>query len=67
MYWSQMPGYAQHNVFGHERALPAWFWSGEKGCHYDKKARLGESACPFNALYWIFMRATKRVCQKIRG
>jgi deoxyribodipyrimidine photolyase-related protein len=25
-----------------------------KGCHYDKKARTGERACPFNALYWDF-------------
>ena len=25
-----------------------------KGCHYDKKSRLGERACPFNALYWDF-------------
>ena len=25
-----------------------------KGCHYDRKARLGERACPFNALYWDF-------------
>ena len=25
-----------------------------KGCHYDKRARLGERACPFNALYWDF-------------
>ncbi|WP_373986754.1 cryptochrome/photolyase family protein [Duganella sp. BuS-21] len=25
-----------------------------KGCHYDKKARLGERACPYNALYWDF-------------
>lgn len=25
-----------------------------KGCHYDKKDRLGERACPFNALYWDF-------------
>ena len=25
-----------------------------KGCHYDKKARLGPTACPFNALYWDF-------------
>ncbi|MDX8125682.1 cryptochrome/photolyase family protein [Methylomonas sp. OY6] len=25
-----------------------------KGCHYDKKARSGERACPFNALYWDF-------------
>ena len=27
-----------------------------KGCHYDKKARVGERACPFNALYWDFFR-----------
>ena len=25
-----------------------------KGCRYDKKSRIGESACPFNALYWGF-------------
>ncbi|MDO9192901.1 MAG: cryptochrome/photolyase family protein, partial [Undibacterium sp.] len=25
-----------------------------KGCHYDKKLRIGEKACPFNALYWDF-------------
>ena len=25
-----------------------------KGCAYDKKQRLGESFCPFNALHWDF-------------
>ncbi|KQQ32379.1 deoxyribodipyrimidine photolyase [Duganella sp. Leaf126] len=25
-----------------------------KGCHYDKKARVGDRACPYNALYWDF-------------
>lgn len=25
-----------------------------KGCHYDRKARTTENACPFNALYWNF-------------
>ena len=25
-----------------------------KGCHYDKKLKTGERACPFNALYWDF-------------
>ena len=147
VYWASMPGYAEKNFFGHERALPRWFWDGKtrmscvshaitqsleqahahhiqrlmvignfallagldpaevhrwylgiyidafewvelpntlgmsqfadggglgskpyvssaayidrmsdycKGCHYDKKARTGELACPFNALYWDF-------------
>jgi deoxyribodipyrimidine photolyase-related protein len=25
-----------------------------KGCAYDRKARTGDRACPFNALYWDF-------------
>ncbi|MEY3051795.1 MAG: hypothetical protein RLY31_1580 [Bacteroidota bacterium] len=25
------------------------------GCHYDKKARTGDRACPLNSLYWHFM------------
>jgi deoxyribodipyrimidine photolyase-related protein len=25
-----------------------------KGCHYDRKQRVGERACPYNALYWDF-------------
>ena len=25
-----------------------------KGCHYDKKLRTGERACPYNSLYWDF-------------
>lgn len=25
-----------------------------KNCHYDKKARHGDKACPFNSLYWDF-------------
>ena len=24
------------------------------GCHYDKKQKLGNRACPYNALYWDF-------------
>lgn len=24
------------------------------GCHYDKKKKTGEKACPFNSLYWDF-------------
>ncbi|MDA8621447.1 cryptochrome/photolyase family protein, partial [Psychrosphaera sp.] len=26
-----------------------------KSCHYDVKAKVGETACPFNSLYWGFM------------
>ena len=25
-----------------------------KGCHYDRKKRVGDDACPFNSLYWDF-------------
>ncbi|MEL6926171.1 MAG: cryptochrome/photolyase family protein, partial [Bacteroidota bacterium] len=25
-----------------------------KGCHYNKKQKTGEGACPFNSLYWHF-------------
>lgn len=160
VYWSNMPGYAEHNIFGHQRALPRWFWDGKtkmrclshtieqslqqahahhiqrlmvvgnfallagldphavhrwylgiyidafewvempntigmsqwadggllatkpyvssaayidrmsdycKGCHYDKKARLGERACPFNALYWdFFARNRERLASNPR-
>jgi deoxyribodipyrimidine photolyase-related protein len=30
-----------------------------KGCHYDKKLRIGERACPYNALYWDFFQRNK--------
>ncbi len=26
-----------------------------KGCHYDRKLREGERACPYNSLYWDFL------------
>ena len=33
-----------------------------KGCRYDVKKRLGDDACPFNALYWDFIdRHAKRL------
>lgn len=31
-----------------------------KGCHYDRKARVGEHACPFNALYWDFFARNEK-------
>jgi len=31
-----------------------------KGCHYDKKARVGEKACPYNALYWDFFHRNEK-------
>ncbi|SHN40038.1 deoxyribodipyrimidine photolyase-related protein [Duganella sacchari] len=30
-----------------------------KGCHYDKKQRVGERACPYNALYWDFLERNR--------
>jgi deoxyribodipyrimidine photolyase-related protein len=29
VYWARMPDYAELNVFGHQQALPAWFWTGK--------------------------------------
>ena len=31
-----------------------------KGCYYDKKIRLGERACPYNALYWDFFARNEK-------
>jgi len=28
IYWARMPGFAALNFFGHDRPLPAWFWTG---------------------------------------
>ncbi len=156
IYWAQMPGYDQHNYFGHTTPLPAWFWTGHmrmnclaaaiggslhnahahhiqrlmvignfallagldvqalhrwylgvyidafewvelpntlgmsqfadggllatkpyvgsaayidrmsdycKGCAYDRKQRLGDTACPFNALYWDFHQRNATLLQ----
>jgi deoxyribodipyrimidine photolyase-related protein len=35
-----------------------------RGCLYDPKARSGENACPFNALYWDFLRRHKAHLRK---
>jgi deoxyribodipyrimidine photolyase-related protein len=32
-----------------------------KGCRYDVKQKLGEDACPFNALYWDFLMRNAKV------
>ena len=38
-----------------------------KGCHYDRKLREGERACPFNSLYWdFFARHTKALSSNPR-
>jgi len=44
-----------------------------KDCHYDRKIRHGEKACPFNSLYWAFVdrhreRLSKngRIAQMVR-
>ncbi|MGB1449860.1 MAG: cryptochrome/photolyase family protein [Flavobacteriaceae bacterium] len=33
-------------------------------CHYNKKKRLGEDACPFNSLYWNFLDDKKQYFAK---
>lgn len=35
-----------------------------KGCHYDKKLRISENACPFNALYWDFFQRNTNTLAK---
>jgi deoxyribodipyrimidine photolyase-related protein len=35
-----------------------------KGCQLNPKERLGESACPFNALYWDFVLRNRAVLSK---
>ncbi|MES2899733.1 MAG: cryptochrome/photolyase family protein [Pseudomonadota bacterium] len=35
-----------------------------KGCHYDKKGRIGDKACPYNSLYWDFF---ERHGARLRG
>lgn len=45
-----------------------------KGCHYDRKKRVGADACPFTTLYWDFMARHEatfgrnpRVAQQVRA
>ncbi len=33
------------------------------GCHYDKKKKVGEKACPFNSLYWDFYHRHRQKLQ----
>lgn len=33
VYWARMPAYAESNAFGHQRDLPAWFWTGDTRMH----------------------------------
>ncbi len=45
-----------------------------KGCHYDRKQRIGPDACPFTTLYWDFLARhadqfgrNPRVVQQVRA
>lgn len=29
IYWAKMPDYQEKNFFGHDRALPKWYWTGD--------------------------------------
>jgi deoxyribodipyrimidine photolyase-related protein len=45
-----------------------------KGCAYDRKARVGPTACPFTTLYWDFLARhadnfgrNPRIVQQVRA
>ncbi|GAB3382192.1 cryptochrome/photolyase family protein [Spongiibacter taiwanensis] len=42
VYWANMPDYAQRNALSAERALPAYFWTGETGMQCLRQA-IGQS------------------------
>lgn len=42
VYWAKMPEYAAMNYFGHDRKLPAWFWTGDTKMECMKQA-VGQS------------------------
>jgi deoxyribodipyrimidine photolyase-related protein len=33
IYWREGPGYVDRNFFGHSRALPGWYWTGDTDMH----------------------------------
>ncbi len=37
VYWARMPRFAELNFFGHDRKLPAWYWTGDTrmACLHD--------------------------------
>ena len=41
VYWARMPGYADLNVFGHDRDIPGWFWTGKTGLNCLSQAISG--------------------------
>ncbi len=38
VYWLDMPGLAQANHFGHTRALPRWYWTGDTAMNCMREA-----------------------------
>ena len=38
VYWLDMPGLLEANHFGHDRALPAWYWTGETAMNCMREA-----------------------------
>ena len=38
VYWLDMPGLLEANHFGHDRALPAWYWTGDTAMNCMREA-----------------------------
>lgn len=74
-----MSQHADHGVVGTKPYAASGKYIGRmsnycKGCRYDPREKTGESACPFNTLYWDFMlrhadrfRSNRRMAMMVKN